>query len=121
MKIIYLLVYVVLVFNIIFYSIDNIQKNYFHKFNINDMSEKNINETENEKFDSNLCKNSENLVFSFKYKDSDKVLVLAENKQKDYLVCRIGTQDAIETEFPKNKDCSWDEFEIGRASCRERV
>lgn len=61
--------------------------------------------------DSNLCLLSEEIIISFKFVDSDKILTVAASKEQDYLVCRMGTKDAIELEFPQDKTNSWDQFE----------
>lgn len=60
--------------------------------------------------DSNLCISGERIIVSFKFEDSDKILTIVTAKELDYLVCRMGTKEAIELEFPKNKINSWDQF-----------
>ena len=64
----------------------------------------------NMKVDSNLCLLDEEIVFSFKFVNSDKLLTVATSKKEDYLVCRIGTKDAVELEFPSEKADSWNQF-----------
>lgn len=53
---------------------------------------------------------NENLIYSFKLKNSNKKVTVAESKAKDYLICRIGTKNNIEFEFPDDKTNSYKKF-----------
>lgn len=55
-----------------------------------------------------LLKNEE-IIFSFDAKNKKK-LVLAKDKGEKYIVCRYGTIDKIEFEFPEKTEESWGRF-----------
>lgn len=57
-----------------------------------------------------LYTEDENLIYSFKLKNSDKKVTVAESKARDYLICRIGTKDNIEFEFPDDRTNSYKKF-----------
>lgn len=53
---------------------------------------------------------NEEIVFSFKTK-SGKKMVLAKDKENEYIVYRFGTSKKVELEFPATKDKeSWNHF-----------
>lgn len=61
-----------------------------------------------------FCQNyllpNEEVVFSFKTKKG-KRMVLAKDKNNEYIIYRFGTQKKIELEYPSVKDkSSWDKF-----------
>lgn len=60
--------------------------------------------------DDNLCMPNEELIYSFKLSNSEKKVTIAISELQDYLVCRTGTQDNVELEFPAEKNKSWDQF-----------
>lgn len=88
-----------------FEVIDNIKNEVIVEIN-NDLNDI-INKAQ---LDSNLCTADEELVYSFKIMNSnDRVSVISSSKY-NYLVCRIGTKDNVEFEFPQNKIDSWNQF-----------
>lgn len=75
----------------------------------NQISQDNPSETTNStiKCDNQLCTADENVLFSFKVENSQKVLSICEAKDKSYIVYRYGTKDNIELEYPEDKtSCS---------------
>ncbi|MCI5121340.1 MAG: hypothetical protein D3908_09175, partial [Candidatus Electrothrix sp. AUS4] len=56
-----------------------------------------------------LRRSNERTVFSFRLRNSGKYVSILEStdKRKPYLVYRFGTADAVELEFPRNKEGSW--------------
>jgi hypothetical protein len=58
----------------------------------------------------NLCKNDEEVVYSFRTSEEQKVVTLCINNEKDYIIFRYGTQDKIEIEYPDISDDSWNNF-----------
>lgn len=75
----------------------------------NQISQDNPSETTNStiKCDNQLCTADENVLFSFKEENSQKVLSICEAKNKSYIVYRYGTKDNIELEYPEDKaSCS---------------
>lgn len=63
------------------------------------------------KFNENLCLENEDVLLRFNLVDSNKILSLCLGKeQPDYIVVRVGNEDNIELEFPKEKDDSWSKF-----------
>lgn len=66
--------------------------------------------TTNTTYDSYLRLNDENLVVSFKMKDSKKIMSICISKDKHYIVYRFGTQDHIDLEYPQDKEDSWSKF-----------
>lgn len=74
-----------------------------------------IPKSENDKeetLDTHLCKENEEVLFSFQVLNSDKTASICILKsQPDYIVYRFGTKDNIELEYPKNRDSdSWSKF-----------
>ena len=60
-----------------------------------------------------LCKDNEEIVFSFLLAKNKKVVSLCKDKQGKYLVYRFGTKDKIELEYPQKLDTtSWKAFEL---------
>ena len=77
-------------------------------------------------FDENLCANNEEVVLSFKMRNSSKTLSILTAKDYSYIVYRFGTRDNVELEFPQNKIDSWKKFTLYidsyiRASCNYRL
>lgn len=75
----------------------------------NQISQDNPSETTNStiKCDNQLCTADENVLFSFKAENSQKILSICEAKNKSYIVYRYGTKDNIELEYPEDKtSCS---------------
>lgn len=59
----------------------------------------------------NLSRSDEDVLFSFRTKDTDKVLSVCISKQEpNYIVYRFGSKDKIELEFPQDKKDSWSKF-----------
>jgi len=56
-----------------------------------------------------LCANNEEVLFSFKDESSARVVSLCVAGDQ-YIVCRIGTPNKLELEFPKSKTNSWQLF-----------
>ncbi len=71
----------------------------------NQISRDNPSETTNStiKCDNQLCTADENVLFSFKVENSQKVLSICEAKNKSYIVYRYGTMDNIELEYPEDR------------------
>lgn len=62
-------------------------------------------------YDERLCGSNVEVLFSFKTKDTNKVLSICLPKQEPtYIVYRYGTRDSIELEFPQDKKDSWNKF-----------
>lgn len=62
-------------------------------------------------YSDDLCKDNEEVLFSFKIENSSKTLSICLSKiQLDYIVYRFGTKDKIELEFPENLTDSWNKF-----------
>ncbi len=76
------------------------------------VSSDNPSETTNTpiKCDDQLCTADENVLFSFKTENFQKVLSICEAKNHSYIVYRYGTKNNIELEYPKVKTNSWSEF-----------
>lgn len=56
-----------------------------------------------------LCKTNEKLLFMFKTENGNIVSVcIGEND--GYIVCRYGTAEKLEFEYPEDKTNSWDKF-----------
>jgi hypothetical protein len=60
--------------------------------------------------DDNLCAGNEDILFSFKIKNSAKVLSVCIEKNNEYLVYRYGGKDDVEFEFPDDVKVSYDKF-----------
>lgn len=56
-----------------------------------------------------LCNNNEKLLFMFETDNGNIVSVCIEEND-NYIVCRFGTADKIEFEYPKDKTNSWHLF-----------
>jgi hypothetical protein len=52
---------------------------------------------------------NEELIFSFETK-SGKKMVLAKDKQNEYIIYRFGTPKKIELEYPEKDKTSWEKF-----------
>ena len=63
-------------------------------------------------FDENLCAPNEDIVCSFKMKNSTKTLSILIAKDYSYIVYRFGTKDNVELEFPQSKIDSWKKFTL---------
>ena len=62
-------------------------------------------------YNDNLFSSDEEVLFSFKIKDTNKVLSVCISKEEPtYIVYRFGTKDNIELEFPQDKKDSWNKF-----------
>lgn len=57
-----------------------------------------------------LCAVNENVMFSFKVKNSNKIVSICVAKDQSYIVYRYGTKDTIELEYPKDRTNSWSDF-----------
>ncbi|HAH54476.1 MAG TPA: hypothetical protein DCM02_04115 [Flavobacterium sp.] len=55
-----------------------------------------------------LLKNEE-IIFSFETRSKKKIM-LAKDKDENYIICRYGTLDKIEIEFPEKTQESWGKF-----------
>src|SRR5574337_371735 len=67
----------------------------------------------NNKFANGLCKDNEEVVFSFTLNNSKKSIYLCKDKKEKYLVYRFGTNDKIELQYPKKLDASsWKAFTL---------
>jgi hypothetical protein len=60
----------------------------------------------------NFILENEELIFSFNTKNGKK-LVLAKDKENEYIVYRFGTKDKIELEYPEKNKESWSKFTYG--------
>ena len=60
----------------------------------------------------NYILQNEELIFSFNTKNGKK-LVLAKDKENEYIVYRFGTKDKIELEYPEKNKESWGKFTYG--------
>lgn len=60
----------------------------------------------------NYILENEEVVFSFNTKNGKK-LVLAKDKENQYIVYRFGTLDKIEIEYPEKNKESWSKFTYG--------
>lgn len=83
----------------------------------NDINDNNSDPSEpeskkDESLDNHLCKENEQVLFSFLVLNSDKTASICISKsQPDYIVYRFGTKDNVELEYPKVKDAkSWSKF-----------
>lgn len=67
--------------------------------------------TQDTNVDSNLCGENEEVLFSFKVANSNKVasMVISKNQQ-EYITYRYGTKEEIELEYPIDTENSWDVF-----------
>lgn len=60
-----------------------------------------------------LCKDNEEIIFSFLLTKNKKIVSLCKDKQGSYLVYRFGTKNKIEFEYPKKLDAtSWNVFKL---------
>ena len=60
-----------------------------------------------------LCKNNEEIIFSFQLTKTKKMVSLCKDKQGNYLVYRFGTKNKIELEYPQRFDkTSWNFFKF---------
>ncbi|MBN9299496.1 MAG: hypothetical protein J0I41_21020 [Filimonas sp.] len=58
-----------------------------------------------------LCKDNEEIVFSFKLTKNKKVVSICKDKKERYIVYRFGTKDSVELIYPKSADqSSWKNF-----------
>jgi hypothetical protein len=65
----------------------------------------------NNKFLNGLCRDNEEVMFSFTLNNSEKSACLCEDKNGKYLVYRFGTNDKVELQYPKKLDTSsWKVF-----------
>lgn len=60
----------------------------------------------------NYILENEELIFSFNTKNGKK-LVLAKDKENEYIVYRFGTKEKIELEYPEKNIESWSKFTYG--------
>jgi hypothetical protein len=58
----------------------------------------------------NLCAGNEDILISFKMKNSAKALSVCIEKNDEYLVYRYGKKDNVEFEFPSDVSVSYDKF-----------
>ena len=66
---------------------------------------------EQKKYNENLCTEDEEILFSFKAENSDKILSVCISKTaQEYIVYRFGTKEKVELEFPEDKADSWSQF-----------
>lgn len=67
--------------------------------------------TQDANVDSYLCGDDEEVLFSFKVTNSNKVasMVISKNQQ-EYITYRYGTKEAIELEYPIDTENSWEVF-----------
>ena len=67
----------------------------------------------NKKFVNGLCRDNEEIVFSFNLTNSKKSACLCKDKNRKYLVYRFGTNEKVELQFPKKLDTtSWKAFNL---------
>lgn len=60
-----------------------------------------------------LCRENEEVVYSFRVAKSGKVASLCKEKNGKYLVYRFGTKDKIELEYPNQlNSSSWKTFQL---------
>jgi hypothetical protein len=60
-----------------------------------------------------LCKDNEEIVFSFLLTKNKKIVSLCKDKAGNYLVYRSGTKDKVELEYPQKLDkTSWKAFQL---------
>jgi hypothetical protein len=65
----------------------------------------------NNKIDYVLCRNNEEIIFSFNLNNSKKCACLCKDKNGKYLVHRFGTNDKVELQYPQRLDASsWKAF-----------
>lgn len=65
----------------------------------------------NNRFFNGLCRNNEEVVFSFTLTNNKKSACLCKDKKGKYLVYRFGTNDKVELQYPKKLDTSsWKAF-----------
>ena len=60
--------------------------------------------------DDNLCAGNENIIISFKMKNSAKTAALLAAKDGSYIVYRFGTKNNVELEYPQDKKDSFEKF-----------
>jgi hypothetical protein len=66
-----------------------------------------------DKLSDSLCKENEEVVFSFILIKSKKIASLCKDKQGDYLVYRFGTKSNVELVYPQRPDTtSWNAFRL---------
>jgi hypothetical protein len=66
---------------------------------------------EQKEYNENLCTENEEILFSFKTENSDKILSVCVSKSaQEYIVYRFGTKEKVELEFPGDKADSWSKF-----------
>ncbi len=58
----------------------------------------------------NLCGDNEEVVYSFRTLEEQKVVSLCKNDKEDYIIFRYGTEENIEIEYPDILDDSWNNF-----------
>jgi hypothetical protein len=61
-------------------------------------------------YDEYLCASNENILLSFRMRDSNKTMSVLIANDESYIVYRYGTRSNIELEFPENKADSWTNF-----------
>ena len=67
----------------------------------------------NKKIGNGLCKDNEEVVFSFTLHNSKKSIYLCKDKNEKYLVYRFRTNDKLELQYPKKLDASsWKAFTL---------
>ena len=65
----------------------------------------------NNKLDNVLCRDNEEIIFSFTLNNSKKSACLCKDKNGKYLVYRFGTNDKVELQYPNILDTSsWKAF-----------
>jgi hypothetical protein len=65
----------------------------------------------NNRFANGLCKDNEEVVFSFTLSNSKKSIYLCKDREEKYLVYRFGTNNKVELQYPKKLDASsWKAF-----------
>lgn len=70
-------------------------------------STENVTEHTSITLNNDLYGENEKLIYSFRLKNSYKKVTIAQSEENDYIVCRIGTRDNIELEFPEDKTDSY--------------
>ena len=67
----------------------------------------------NNKFVNGLCRDNEEVVFSFTLTNSKKSACLCKDKSGGYIVYRFGTIDKVELQYPEKLDASsWKAFTL---------
>jgi len=62
------------------------------------------------KINNNLIFENEELLFSFKLINCNRVITVAISKENDYIIFRMGTEDELDLVFPNDTLNSWEFF-----------